>query len=102
MLPILGNFDGSIVTPLGGVSGCLGKNGTMPSGMSTLNLVGPGGGNGTNGVGATGVVGNVGIIGTIGVVSFGIVAVIRFTNAKPNGILSKAINLLILHLFLLL
>jgi len=79
-------------TPLGGVSSCLGKNGTMPLGISTLNLVGPEGGNGTNGVGATGVVGNVGIIGTIGVVSFGIVAAIRFTNAKPIGIASSSTN----------
>jgi len=111
MSPILGNFVGSIFTPLGGTPVCSGKNGTMPSGMSTLNLVG-GGGNGTTGgvsnvgisgtIGITGVTGDGGINGVNPDLSSFTLAVIDLTNAKPTGILSKAINLLTLHLFLLL
>ena len=102
MSPILGNFDGSIVTPLG-VPVCLGKNGITPSGMSTLNLVG-GGGKGTTvrglsnvGISGTKVVGVTGADGINGVnpdLSSFTLAVIDLTNAKPTGILSKATNLL--------
>ena len=112
MSPILGNFVGSIFTPLGGTPVCFGKKGTMPSGMSTLNLVGPGSGRGITGRGPV----NVGISGTkvVGVTGDGgingvncdlssfTLAVIDLTNAKPTGILSKASNLLTLTPFLLL
>ena len=121
MSPILGNFVGSIFTPLGGTPVCSGKNGITPSGISILNLLGPGsGGGGVTGCGSV----NVGISGTIGVtgvtgaggingvnpdLSSSILSTAAFTIAKPTGITNKLGNVTdrsrikpILHLFLLL
>ena len=84
-------------TPLG-VPVCLGKNGTTPSGMSNLNLVGPGSGKGITGLGVTGNIGTSGtnpsflrggISGSGGVVSTGILSTAAFTIAKPIGTTNK-------------
>ena len=118
MSPILGNFDGSIVTPLG-VPVCLGKNGMTPSGMSTLNLVGAGGkgttARGLSNVGISGTKEVAGVTGAGGIngvnpdLSSSILSTAAFTIAKPIGITNKLGNVTdrsrikpILHLFLLL
>jgi hypothetical protein len=83
----------------------------MPSGMSTLNLVGAGGKGttvgglsnvGISGTKVVGVSGDDGINGVNPDLSSFTLAVIDLTNAKPTGILSKASNLLTLTPFLLL
>jgi hypothetical protein len=126
MSPILGNFDGSIFTPVNVLPVCFGKNGittSAPTGLDGPPLRAPPGivvppphpgkpivilpvGNN----GAISILPAAGPnVNPFGIMSAGLATgslsmflVIDLTNAKPIGILSKATNLLILHLFLLL